>query len=189
MTQTSLSAATLAHWEHRYPAPGHPSGASLSLRVGHERAGASHCCRPRRDAAFLIHGSAIKSRANLHCFNHMPISNRRLKGGLRIILCAVSGKIRRASSLIASQLPPTSKSLIATFDISENERSPCKCSSYQNSNRNKIGLLHLTSSPARTSITSPCKRAPANLHPEKVISYRAGGRRMLLLPHGTHEKG
>jgi hypothetical protein len=105
MTQTLLSAAALAHREHRCPAPGHPSGASPPLRLGSERAAASHRCRPPLDAAFLIHGSAIKSRANLHCFNHMQISNRRLKGGLRIILCAVSGKIRRTSSLIASQLP------------------------------------------------------------------------------------
>jgi photosystem II stability/assembly factor-like uncharacterized protein len=31
--------------------------------------------------AFLIHGSAIKTLANLHCFNHMQISNRRQTGG------------------------------------------------------------------------------------------------------------
>ena len=42
------------------------------------------------------------------------ISNRRLKGGLRIILCAVSGKIRLANSLIANQLPPATEFLLAT---------------------------------------------------------------------------
>ena len=118
-TQTSLSAATLAHQEHRYPVPGHRPGAT---RVGDSRTVVPYCYQPTLDAAFLIRGSAIKSRANRHCFNHMRISNRRLKGGPRD---------------------------------------------------------HLES--ARTSRTSACKRAAAKSHPEKVISYRAGGRRMLLL--------
>ena len=146
MTQTSLSAATLAHRE--------------------------------LDAAFLIYGSAIKSRANLRCFNHMRISNRRLKGGLRIILSAVSEIFGRASSLVAIQPPLARKFLIGTIDISENELSSCKHSSYQNSNGHKIGF----------SETPDCECVAAESHSQKVISYRAGGRRMLL-PGDTTEQG
>ena len=36
-----------------------------------------------KNTDLLIHGSAIKNRANLRFFNHLRNSNRRLKGGLR----------------------------------------------------------------------------------------------------------
>ncbi len=178
MTQRSLSAAALAQREHRRRVPSHSSVATPALPVRNDRTAAPSRCHPPLDAAFLIYGSAIKSRANLRCFNHMQFSNRRLKGGLRIILSAVSEIFGRASSLVASHSPLTGKFLIGTIDISENELSLCKRSAYRNPNGHKIGF----------SETPDCKCAAAESHPEKVISYRAGGRRMLLLRDMT-ERG
>jgi len=50
MTQTSLSAATLAHREHRYPVPGHRPGAT---RVGDGRIVVPYRWHPTLDAASL----------------------------------------------------------------------------------------------------------------------------------------
>jgi hypothetical protein len=146
MTQTSLSAATMASQKHRYPAPGHRSGAKLANRLGNDRTAMPHRCDWPPTAAFLIYGTAIRNLPNSSRFNNILFSNRRLKRGLTIISHAFLEKIRRATSLVTSHLPRANEFLIATFNISESELSSCKRSPYRNSNSNRNGLLRLVSS-------------------------------------------
>jgi hypothetical protein len=188
MMKMILSAATYARLEYRYPAPRRRSGARLANRVGNDRTAVPY----RRDspltAAFLIYGAAIRNLPNSSRFTNMQFSNRRLKRGLTIISLAFLEKTCRATSFVISHLPLANEFLIATFDISENELSTCKRASYQNSNSNKKGLLRLVSSLARTARTPARESAAGKLHPEKVISYRAGERRILVLLARPHAK-
>jgi hypothetical protein len=79
--------------------------------------------------AVLIHGSAIKTRANSRAFSNMQFSNRRQTGGLTIEI----EEIRPDGA-------PSTNFLIATFTESEFESSHCKHARYQISNRNKTAF-------------------------------------------------